>query len=683
MPVIYRVLLEVPDGAQEAVTAGALSLEEAYSGGWSGSVHIGMWTVEPVSIGTMAAIPLMFDLVPGRPVTVSLTMSVDPEDPEYGHMNGRVVRRWPSMVTSVAPDPSPQSNHLARSELRIVDPITYLADRPIWGAYRVCSIAEMVGGALSLAAGGDGKPSLHPLLPQLPQVTIAEDYRDKVIQLPYAIAAGETLGVWLDRVLATLGIRVEMLCREDGGIQVTLSDREPGGAPMDVAVLGDSTTSPGDDDSGETNEDDPSDDTPVAPSPLLVRNLSVYRGGRRRGAVLDDPVHGGFRVIGEGVIGSVSAGPDIGLDEANRRERFQLERASAEMVLADVKTAQPGFRPGRLVRTDRPLIGDTSEWQLSGVLHKVNGGVYVNYAELMDAGVCWRPPVPLRRSAVYVAGVIDGGTEMQYGEPVSRDRLGRIPVRFPFVPSPMGEEAKMLELADSNADGRITLADFDAESVADYTDNETQWEEEVRRYEAGEYDELGELPEDPDPDEEGQELDVLNEERARKREEIVRYLAYRQASEAAAADTDKDGYVTDLDSFVEDPVLQAYTSGAPPSDEEETAKWEAYVAGRERARTDADTASEQWPPRLPLTIIQPMAGALHGFIASHRQGDSCRIAVHEPFWAEIVGFQYRENLKINASLTEATAGVVVEHNTGDAWSGMVFRPTDALSDGTE
>ena len=96
------------------------------------------------------------------------------------------------------------------------------------------------------------------------------------------------------------------------------------------------------------------------------------------------------------------------------------------------------------------------------------------------------------------------------------------------------------------------------------------------------------------------------------------------------------------------------------------------------AREDAADEGERWPPKIPLPIVEPMAGAMHGFIAAHRHGDICRVAVHSPLNAEIVGFQYRDDRKINVDLAGAVAGIVVEHNYAQSWSGLVFKRTDAV-----
>ena len=75
-----------------------------------------------------------------------------------------------------------------------------------------------------------------------------------------------------------------------------------------------------------------------------------------------------------------------------------------------------------------------------------------------------------------------------------------------------------------------------------------------------------------------------------------------------------------------------------------------------------------------------MAGAMHSFVGGHRQGDICRVAVHDPFTAEIVGYQYRDNRAINRDVVGAAAAIVVEHNFADAWTGIVVRRIEDMDD---
>ena len=670
MSIRYKVLLQIPGKEDEPLIVRTFSLMEGYSSGWSGAVVLAWNTDDPIGLGDMLGAAWYHGIVPGAALSVNLVVSLDEGDPDYDTYHGLVARTWPCMVRTVQPIASQTTLRLGRIRARVVDPVTWLADRPVWGAYRVASLAEIVGGALSLAAGGDGKPSTEPLLPRLPRVRIVANLRDELAQIPYAIAAGETLGAWLDRLLATLGVRIEMLGTPDGEIILTLSDRPPASQPIEMQV----NTAQDPEDGWNTAEE-----KTLAPIDLI--GLSVRRGTPTRAVVLDDPVAGGCRVMGYGTVGTVVTGVDVGLEEAYRRMRFTHDRGSAERIALETRSVQPGLRPGRAVHLDRPVIGGIQDWQIAGVLHHSDMGTYANTAQLLSAAWCWRPPAPRRRSPALVTGVIDAGEDHIAAQPVARDRMGRIPIAFPFSPTAMGQEKEKLDVADANADGRIDLDDFDAADVADYEERAAWWDQEAERYASGEYDPI---EDDGDEDEDDEDEDDEDEaaERAARREAALRYIAYREAAARNKQDTDRDGFVTDLDTFETDDELEGYGAEGP-DDEDERARWEAYQAEKSRAERDAATASEQWPVRIPLTVVQPMAGALHGFIAAHRQGDTCEIAVHEPLWAEIIGFQYRSDRRINPSLADATAGLVVEHNAGDVWSGMVFRPTDAVEDGSE
>ena len=83
---------------------------------------------------------------------------------------------------------------------------------------------------------------------------------------------------------------------------------------------------------------------------------------------------------------------------------------------------------------------------------------------------------------------------------------------------------------------------------------------------------------------------------------------------------------------------------------------------------------ESAAPRIDLPIVQPMAGALHGLAPGHRNGDACRVTVHHPFHAEIDGFVYREAQQVygGAGLAPGWAGIIVEHDGAEAWSGWTF-----------
>lgn len=72
-----------------------------------------------------------------------------------------------------------------------------------------------------------------------------------------------------------------------------------------------------------------------------------------------------------------------------------------------------------------------------------------------------------------------------------------------------------------------------------------------------------------------------------------------------------------------------------------------------------------------------MGGGLHGFLRAHRQGDVCRVLVHQPMFAEIHGFSYRDDRRIGTEQTDVSTGLVA-HRGQEGWAGMLFRPKEDL-----
>ena len=683
-------------------------------------------------------------LVAGRPATLHLTI-------QGGVLDGTTVRSWPSVVDGL--EPYELDRNTVACNVSLVDPVSFLAGQPIWGAYRAASAGEMIGGALSLAAGGDGKPALSPVLPNLPAVRIVEGYRDSLKQVPYGIAVGETLGDWLVELFASLGLRAELAGFRSGSVDLELLDSVPAGRTLAMTVVEDHE----DEASAEESPD------PGSYGPIYIRGHAGFPGMPRRGGLLDDPTMGSPRpVVALGAIGTVLTGPGLDVEEASNRVQRSTLGTYAEMLMLSAISRQPGCRPGDLVRLSRPVHG-FEDWQIAGVLHMVRGGVYDNDLTLLRGEVPWHPELPAHRPPVYVTGIVDGGPDVQFHEPVPRDRLGQIRVSFPFTPTETS-------YADTNQDGRVTSADFDDSHIESFRGNSAEWEEELARHEEGALD-------DPFP---GRSDDALTPEELAYRDELrtrrenaLTYSAYKEAS----ADRDHDGAISERDVIISDELSEALrteegrqemqswwnareereyfdaseeeqaearaekrkeitelqmelalleamsdellgsmdTSLNSQSGEEvredQKADLLAQISAAETelalleipeeqvkefgtlfehdhgeelsdevlaAREDAADEGERWPPKIPLPIVEPMAGAMHGFIAAHRHGDICRVAVHSPLNAEIVGFQYRDDRKINVDLAGAVAGIVVEHNYAQSWSGLVFKRTDAV-----
>lgn len=711
MAVRYKGYLETAVGSMDpaVVKTASFELEELYNAGWSAAVRLTAASFDSIALGNMFRLSVRNRVTPGSAATLHLALLPADEGDGAGvatdGQTATIVRAWPCVITEIEPL---TEGRVAHCMAKLVDPVSYLASRPVWGAYRASPLGQIVGGALSLAAGGDGKPTLNPTLPGMPPVHIEEAYRPELNEVPYAIAAGQPLGQWLDDLLGMLGLRAEMFGGANGRVSLRLTDRAHGGDDaLEMGVIGNALGA------GSV----PARAGPSA-ARLAVKAIVARPAGGTRGGLLDDPTLGGFRYFGRrGGLGSLQTGAEIGVDEAGRRAGFAGETARAEMVMLEAGTGQPGFRPGRLARLDQSFLGfDT--WQFGRVRHELHGNVYANDGTLMPAAASWHPPPPPVRSPRFVGGMVDGGLDEYLAhEPIPRDRLGRIPVSLAFTPTPVGLEAAF----DTNFDRRITLDDFTDEEIGDFRNNATAWEADEQRLRNGEF--ADPHPGRNDDELEPDELQERNELRD-KRTATLKYIAYQQAADVEAADHDSDGYVSmrdasvsnELSAILADPeqrtelerqwasykagtIDQDFTDpgenaavkartellkeygrlfdGTGPEGDPNLGLSDAEAAEYSAIRHDADVADEIWPPRIPLTVIEPMAGGLHGFIPGHRQGDICRVAVHHPLHAEIVGFQYRSNRRINQHLLDSTAGLVVEH-LQSAWSGVVFRPTEEL-----
>ena len=653
----------------------AFGLQEGYSTGWSGTaVVVGSGGDQPLNPGGLMTAVMASGVLAGTAVALNLMAHGGPID-------GTNVRTFPSVVSGLSPYPIDEFS--AACNVHLVDPIGFLAEQPIWGAYSNVSAAEAVGGALSLAVGGDGKPTLDPILPGLPAVRVVGHYRDALNNIPYVIAAGQPLGDWLSDFLAMLGLRAELRGFGDGRLRITLSDAKPWRAPLDMSVVTPAGVDPGDSDSY---------------GPILIQGHSAFPGTPTRGALLDDPTKGSARpLVAYGAIGTVLTDTGLDVDEASGRVYRSTLGAFTEMFMLSALSRQPRFRPGELVQLSRPTHGIT-DWQISSVSHWLRTGVYDNDATLIRGDFSWHPELPLYRPPVYVSAVVDGGNDFDFHQPVPRDRLGRVKVTFPFTPTPSAEETIDLAAADADRDGRVTLEDFDDEQIEDFTDDSIDWEAEQAKYDAGELN-------DPYPNKNDGDLTTEEQERrdelAEKRKNVLAYRAFQRASAFDQADADLDGVLSARDSLVSDELRTALR------DDEQRQELEEQWAGREEtpleesslaqqygelfgedetelgenvvaARTDAAKMADHWPARIALPVVMPMAGALHGFIVAHRHGDTCRVAVSSPFAAEIIGFQYRDDRRINADLSRSVAGLVVEHNYAEAWSGLVFRRTEDM-----
>ena len=708
-----------------------LKFSEGYNSGWGGTVTL----FAPASINSTPG-AFMDGLVsrgfaPGSVAILDLF-----RDETLGRA---LIRRWPCRINSI--NPFEVEGHVVCT-IGLVDPISAFAHRPVWSAYRATSAADAVGGVLSVAAGGDGIPSSTPVLRTGPSVKIMPHYREALLELPYVLAAGSSLGQWLVTFLGMLGLRAELhstydLAVPEGSDSMAESELEPPGtsfknlfrAEPDGCLLT-LTDKPPTASSLEMAVPDPVSGVAaeVEGGTLTIVAESAWPEAVVRGGLVDDPVDGRARpIIASGGIGSVVSAPEVDADEAARRIRQGLFGTAAEMHLLAGTSCQPLLGPGRVLKVSPSLHGRES-WQIASVTHLVTTSsrsdpraTYTNEATLLRGDIGWFPPMPVRQPPVFVSAVVSESSDVVTHEPVPRDRLGRINVWFPFSPSPTGDEARLLAETESTGDGRITLEDFNSTQMGEFDgvpdtavfEGCDSWADCEAAFDRGEY-------VDPYPDKSDSQLTeeelAIREELRDKRIRILQYRAYREAQEHDEEDRDRDGVV----SMRDDLVSSALEEVLRDEDERETLRqeWETAVAngtvddldpndpaqalvleyGRLfgdandagldpgdpvdaeilEARADAVNQSiPRWPPKILLHVVEPMAGALHGFITGHRQGDTCRVAVHDPFFAEIVGFQYRNNRQISANLNDALTGLVVEH-AGPAWSGLIFRRTADL-----
>lgn len=682
----FRGLLsvEAADGTPSKLPLTRLELAESYNAGWRGRAVMAQRVRPGMSSSVFMGSMMAAGALPGAKGTVFLTLR------RAGGGNDLILRSWPVGLGAIEPKETGDES-VAACTIGIMDPVTYLEDRPVWGAYRGCSAGEIFGGVVSMAAGGSGKPTLTPALPGLPPMTITASHRESLNWMQYAIAAGQPLGEWLGEVVGLLGLRIEMTGSSDGGVGVHLTDMQAMAEELPSRVAGVWPADGGKPDQSRT--------------PFTLTGMYGQPTVPIRASVLDDVTQGAFRRVGRGSVGSVVEALGIGPDEVAARLIATRRGRDAERFALSATTMQPGCRPGRVANFDIAVRG-VAKWQVAGVRHHLSGDSYDNDVTLFNALFPWAPEQPAQRPDIVVPAAIDGGEQYKASAPVPRDRMGRIPVRFPFLPAETAEDAATREAGDRDGDGDVEMDDFTADEFGDTA----HWQQEAEALRSN-------ALRDPFPGRGDGEL--TSEELARRqalanrRRGARRYIAYLGAKEREEADRDHDGYVTRRDALVSDRLGaalgdehkraqieewdQAMRMGTLEEDFPDISEEDALLvaeygglfgpeAGRSddltvlQAAADVDIAAQKWPPLLPLPVVNPMAGRMHGFIPSHRQGDACRVAIHGPFSAEVIGFQYRDDRPINAQIEGATAGLVVEHDHGGGWTGLVFRPTDEVEE---
>lgn len=320
----------------------------------------------------------------------------------------RFIRSWPSVITSVYASVALVEGANDRGAMALFsDPVTYWLNTPVWGVFKELSPGELLAGGLMLAAGASGEPTLEPAIPGMPSIHITQSLSDDVERIPYAIAAGETLGAWLGAVFGRLGIRMEMLGDEDSALHITLSTGEPAGAPVDMTLEG----------------------SVASAKNAVISELKVRSSTLKRSVLLDNPSIGEARRIGSSpTVSRLYTAAELTLDQVTKRTSRSGERPELRKNVITVVTRQPGLHPGRIVSFDQPISG-AGQWQVNEVSHGADDGQYRNQVELMKLGI-WTPLSLPDQDIVTLGGVVHDPQVNQDGKKVERDNLGRISVRL-------------------------------------------------------------------------------------------------------------------------------------------------------------------------------------------------------------------------------------------------------------
>ena len=447
----FGVFVDTPQGTK--LPAVSLMLHEDRVGGWSGAMRL-----NPRRAGLEDTVQTLLadGLKPGGAAVVRLTITGS------GDLADTSARIWPSVVTSVHATGAAEPDHAyPLCAVTFRDPLTYLRGCPVWAAFAECPLADMLGGALSAITGGDGRPTRNPVLAGMPTIRIGEELRDGLDRVPYAISPGEPLGDWLNRLWGRLGVRCEMQGDPSGGLDVWLRDGGPSTTKLNrdrgVKMTFDSAKAP-------------------SANNLVMGGMEVHAPASARGALLDNLASGGAQRFGvSGAVETVHNEAELQLGEARRRAGFADANRRLAQAGITVTSRQPGLLPGRIVRldaaaetaADSPPAGGDAEptaygsilgaerWQVAAVGHLCAQAGYWNQTSLEKIGVPWRPAPPADAGPAIVSAVVDDGVSKD-GELVERDRMGRIPVRFPFVYDPSGGDGEPNGAADGN--GTIPLA---------------------------------------------------------------------------------------------------------------------------------------------------------------------------------------------------------------------------------
>ena len=413
----YTTQIVSHTGGERGLPPVYMMVHEQNGGGYTISLEL-----RPVVANAEAALHAVIDhgISPGESAVVRLNLNG----------SARAVRTWPCVVTSIATRDARRGEDDPAVIITLADPFTACGNRNLWLAFSDVDLAEVIGAALSATGGGDGMPSRNPVIPGLGPIEIRTDVRETIRDLPYVIAAGETLREWMESMSGLLKIRMELVGLEDGKLVVTITDRSPrvsamndkGAIPLYIKMK-----------------------EPVSARNVWISKPRTAVWPQERGGMMDVPSQGIPSRFGpEGPIGSVLQGAQMERDEGETRETMNNARGKSSQVRIKIESAQPGLIPGRIVSFEDPpkdrdgnllaplMIFGAARWQIIEVAHVFVHGGYQCTAEAEKSGVPWhhmQSEVP--REMRMVSGILDDG-ESKPGEAVRQDRLGMLPVCLAF-----------------------------------------------------------------------------------------------------------------------------------------------------------------------------------------------------------------------------------------------------------
>lgn len=424
----YRAFMHPLDDETLKTHISAASLTEVSNGGWAGEVIVLPPPSLTASVADAFIGAMIMSVVPGTGVLLHLQRSTT-----GGNDQVTALRAWPSVVMGVQTIRG-TLEYTPSYRAQLADPLTLLSPNPIWGVYVDQSIGKIIGGAISLASGGDGAATLTPVLgTRMPDIEIKQSVRSELQSLPLAIAAGAPFGDWLQELLAMLGARIELSVDavKRNKVVVEVTDAEPDGDARAMTLTDAHLI----------------DDTHAS-----LASMGIQARETVRAAVLDNRSIGDAERSSEyGSVGQVIEAMRVDSDEGWLRAGFGQDLDYLRSSTVTIASTQTGLTPGECVELGSSVFG-SKEWQVAISMHKFTDGIYRNISKLQRSDVAWRAQGGRLDPGITVTAIVDDG-ESAGGTPVARDRLGRIPVRLSFL---KGGEGTNLVVVDDSGDADTT-----------------------------------------------------------------------------------------------------------------------------------------------------------------------------------------------------------------------------------